>query len=96
MPARIIFAYDGPDIETTKKNLIEHQQAAGIQPEDMVNLIVVNNKYHISKVGYGGYQEPGQPFQAWGTMQFYIGSLITPQFDKYYRQIKISAEKMDH
>jgi hypothetical protein len=47
------------------------QQDRGIQPEHMVNLIVVNNRYHISKVGYGGYREPGQPFQHWGTMQFF-------------------------
>jgi hypothetical protein len=81
MPARIIFAYEGPDIETTRSHLTEHQQDRGIQPEHMVDLIVVNNKYHISKVGYGGYQDPGQPFRVWGTMQFFhrtrfIGGLV--------------------
>jgi hypothetical protein len=111
MPARIIFAYEGPDLETTRSHLTE--QDRGIQPEHMVDLIVVNNKYHMSKVGYGGYQEAGQPFQPWGTMQFFrmtrfiggislmhmilriqilstYGSLIAPNFDEYYKQMKIS------
>jgi hypothetical protein len=71
IPSRIIFAYKGPHIETTKKNLTEHQQDRRIQPGHMVDLIVVNNQYHISKVGYRGYQDPGRPFQEWGTMQYY-------------------------
>ncbi|HZA71086.1 MAG TPA: DUF6602 domain-containing protein [Nitrososphaeraceae archaeon] len=118
MPCRIVFAFDGPEIETTKINLAEHQQVKGIEPEHMVNLIVVNNKYHISKVGYGGYQDPGGLFQEWGMMQTYnrtkfiggfslmhmitriqkisnFSSLIAPDFDEYYKQMKISAERMD-
>jgi hypothetical protein len=119
MPCRIIFAFDGPDLETTKRNLIEHQQTRGIQPEHMVNLIIVNNQYHISKVGYGDYQDPGGPFQPWGTMQFYgkskyiggislmhmvtriqkisnYGTVIAPEFDEYYKQMKISAVRMEN
>lgn len=118
IPHRIVFAYKGPDLEVVKKNLLEYQQERRIQPENLINMIVVNNRYHISKVGYGGYQDLGKPFQEWGTLQYYgktkfiggislmhmlariqkvsnFGFLITPSFDEYYRQMKISAERME-
>lgn len=32
-------------------------------------MIIVNKKYHLSKVGPWGYTEGNQPMQEWGTIQ---------------------------
>ncbi|MEP0823873.1 MAG: hypothetical protein HRF40_00150, partial [Nitrososphaera sp.] len=80
IPQKMIFAFRGPNLETTQKYLAQYHQEKQIPPQYQPNMILVNKKYHLSKVGPAGYQERGQPFQPWGTMQFrrtskYIGAI---------------------
>ena len=62
--------------ETLKKSLATYLEKTGLLTIDLPNLIMVNNKYHVPKVGPDSYQEKGLPFQAWGTIQMRHG---TPQ-----------------
>lgn len=59
IPHRIIFAFDGPKLETTKSHLLDCQQEKIIQPQYMPHIIIVNNRYHRSKVGPGATKIPG-------------------------------------
>ena len=70
IPHKIVFAYSGPDLETIKKNLIDYSSERSISAENLVDIILVNNEYFLSKVGPAGYKEEGQPFQEYGTFQY--------------------------
>jgi hypothetical protein len=69
IPQRIIFAYDGIKSDTLKKHLNNYAFERGIEAKYLPHMIIVNKKYHFSKVGPWGYIEGKQPRQEWGTIQ---------------------------
>ncbi len=76
IPQKIIFAYDGIKSDTVKEHLNTYAFDHGIESKYLPHMIIVNKKYHFSKVGPWGYREGKHPRQEWGTIQTREG---TPQ-----------------
>jgi hypothetical protein len=92
LPVKVVFAYRGVELETLKGAIDKYKKERNIKAKNLPNLIVVNKKYHLSKVSPDGCQEAGKPFQEWGTMQTrantpYIGGIslmhMLTQIQKY-------------
>jgi hypothetical protein len=69
IPQRIIFAYAGIKSDTLKEHLSNYAFEHGIEAKYLPHMIIVNKKYHFSKVGPWGYTKAKQPRQDWGTIQ---------------------------
>lgn len=69
LPHRIVFAYRGIELSTLQESIKKYVSKRNVDATRLPNMVIVNNKYHLSKVGPDGYQEPSKPFQPWGTMQ---------------------------
>jgi len=54
LPIRIIFAFDGLDPETITSHLTDYYNERGISNNEVVDHIIVNNKYILVKVGEEG------------------------------------------
>jgi hypothetical protein len=116
IPQKFIFAYDGMELETLKKQLTEYTKTNQVSHKYLPDMILVNNKYYISKVGPGGYDDENGHYEE-GTYivskknkfiggialihmlcriqkSSSIGSHILLNFDKYYVNLKIAAEKL--
>jgi hypothetical protein len=65
LPVKVVFAYRGVELETLKGTVDMYKKERNIEAKNLPNLIVVNKKYHMSKVSPDGYQEAGKPFQEW-------------------------------
>jgi hypothetical protein len=74
IPQRIIFAYDGIKSDTLKEHLNNYAFEHGIEAKYLPHMIIVNKKYHFSKVGPWGYKEGKQPRQEWGVIQTWEGT----------------------
>ena len=69
LPQKFIFAYNGLNFDTIRNYITEYCNENAFDPIDLPDMIIVNDKYHLSKVAPGGYQEQGKPFQPHGTIQ---------------------------
>ena len=69
IPQKFIFAYDGIKSDSLKDHLSNYAFEHGVEPKYLPHMIIVNKKYHLSKVGPWGYSEGNQPKQEWGTIQ---------------------------
>lgn len=54
MPQRIIFAYDGINFESLRKNLDEYIKQKSLSIKERPDLIIVNNSYFFAKIPPGG------------------------------------------
>lgn len=60
-PIKIIFAYEGNQLETTMSNIREYYDNNDISQRQRPHMIIVNNKYFIVRIeGQGGVNRAGQ------------------------------------
>jgi hypothetical protein len=76
MPYRVVFAFDGPSLDTELNNIQDYYEQHVTPLSKMANLLIVNNKYVIARAGSAGLTYKSGELVGPGTLVPNVGPFV--------------------